>query len=137
MIDNALNRVITVKGSVVESRKQMSGYVSIMLNKYNQEKNEVILKAKEYRSSLTGQVSETVKQAPEVVKNLSNKAASLTKQGLEISIGHEKTESVLNSVKTHTPRFVTSFLSTESPAAETTTQSSDEMVNAMNPVAAH
>lgn len=137
MIDNALNRVITVKGSVLESRKQMSGYVSIMLNKYNQEKNEVILKAKEYRSSLTGQVSETVKQAPEVVKNLSNKAASLTKQGLEISIGHEKTESVLNSVKTHTPRFVTSFLSTESPAAETTTQSSDEMVNAMNPVAAH
>lgn len=136
MIDNALNRVITVKGSVLESRKQMSGYVSIMLNKYNQEKNEVILKAKEYRSSLTGQVSETVKQAPEVVKNLSNKAASLTKQGLEISIGHEKTESVLNSVKTHTPRFVTSFLSTESPAAETT-QSSDEMVNAMNPVAAH
>jgi hypothetical protein len=60
-------------------------------------------------------VEESVKQAPEVVRSLSKKAVSLTKQGLEISIGQEKTETVLNSVKTHTPKFVSSLLGSEAP----------------------
>ncbi len=114
-LDRALERVSSVKGSVIESRKNVSGYMSQLVVKYNQEKADVILKAKEYKSSLSGQVSETVKQAPEVVKHLSSKAASLTKQGLEISIGQEKAESVMNTVKTHTPRFVASFLSAGAP----------------------
>jgi hypothetical protein len=106
---------------------------NFLMNKYNCGKDEVITKAKGYKTAISEQVSttiaqtnvselksrveESVKQAPEVVRSLSNKAVSLTKQGLEISIGHEKTESVLNTVRTHTPRFVTSLLTPESAGA--------------------
>lgn len=102
---------------------------NVLMNKYNSGKDEVMTKAKGYKTAISEQVSttiaqtnvselksrveESVKQAPEVVRSLSNKAVSLTKQGLEISIGHEKTESVLNTVRTHTPRFVTSLLTSE------------------------
>ena len=93
-----------------------------LISRYNSSKEEVIIKAKGYKSAITEQVSnsglktkveESVRQAPEMVRSLSTKAVSLTKQGLEISIGHEKTESVINTVKTHTPKFVSSFLETE------------------------
>lgn len=134
LLDRAMERVSTVKGSVLESRSHVSGYMSQLVDKYNQEKADVILKAKEYKTSLSGQVSETVKQAPEVVKNLSNKAASLTKQGLEISIGQEKAETVMNTVKTHTPKFVTSLLSAGTP---TETVSAGPTEVAPEPVAAH
>ena len=90
------------------------------MRKYNNGKEEVITKAKGYKTAVSATISnansrveESVKQAPEVVRSLSNKAVSLTKQGLEISLGQEKTESVLNSVKTHTPKFVSSLLSLE------------------------
>ena len=113
--------------------------------KYNTSKDEVMTKAKGYKTAISEQVQttissanvndlktrveESVKQAPEVVRSLSNKAVSLTKQGLEISIGQEKTESVLNSVKTHTPKFVSSLLSSEEPEAA--------IVNEAPAVAAH
>jgi hypothetical protein len=104
---------------------------NVIVIKYNNRKDEVMTRAKGYKAAISEQVQttiscanvndlksrveESVKQAPEVVRSLSNKAVSLTKQGLEISIGQEKTESVLNSVKTHTPKFVSSLLSSEAP----------------------
>lgn len=106
---------------------------NVIVIKYNTSKDEVMTKAKGYKTAISEQVQttissanvndlktrveESVKQAPAVVRSLSNKAVSLTKQGLEISIGQENTESVLNSVKTHTPKFVSSLLSAEEPEA--------------------
>jgi hypothetical protein len=90
--------------------------------KCNQRKDEVFNKARGYSSVISEQVSqlsqtnvrekveESVRQAPEIVRSISNKAVSLTKQGLEISIGQENTASVFNTVKTHTPKFVSSLL---------------------------
>lgn len=89
MIDKKLEQVL---GKASEIRRNV-------MNKYNHSKDEVILKAKD-----------SVRQAPEMVRTISNRAASLTKQGLEISIGHDNTETVLNKVKTHTPKFVTQLL---------------------------
>jgi hypothetical protein len=106
-----------------------SDFKQMIVRKFNNSKEEVISKAIVYKTAISEQVQttissanvtdfrsrveESVKQAPEVVRSLSNKAVSLTKQGLEISIGHEKTETVLNSVKTHTPKFVSSLLRLE------------------------
>ena len=117
---------------------QVFNVKSVVVNKYKSGKEEVITKAKGYKSAISEQVSttishtnvndiksrveESVKQAPEVVRSLSNKAVSLTKQGLEISIGTEKTETVVNTVKTHTPRFVSSFLAEEGRAASSVPQ---------------
>ncbi len=104
--------------------EMVSDVKSVIVQKYNNSKEEVITKAKGYKTAVSttlsnanSRVEESVKQAPEVVRSLSNKAVSLTKQGLEISLGQEKTESVLNSVKTHTPKFVSSFLSLEQSTA--------------------
>jgi len=102
---------------VIESKEQVSVYVNGVVNRYNKEKDEVIVKAKGYKSAISEQIqvlktenavitAKVKQQAPEMVK----KAVSLTKQGLEISIGQEKTVTVINTVKTHTPRFVTSFI---------------------------
>jgi hypothetical protein len=104
---------------------------NVIVIRYNNRKDEVITRAKGYKAAISEQVlttisstnvndlksrvEESVKQAPEVVRSLSKKAVSLTKQGLEISIGQEKTETVLNSVKTHTPKFVSSLLGSEAP----------------------
>ena len=115
MLDANIDRV---SGKVFEVKTNLA-------QRYHNGKEEVIMRAKGYKSAISEQVSnisssnvsdlrskvqESVRQAPDVVRSISNKAVSLTKQGLEISIGHEKTETVVNTVITHTPRFVTSLL---------------------------
>jgi hypothetical protein len=97
---------------------------------YTARRNDVISKVRGYSSAISEQVSqfsqtqvrvkveESVRQAPEIVRSISNKAVSLTKQGLEISIGQENTASVINTVITHTPKFVSSLLA--EPAVEET-----------------
>ena len=153
-IDSAFESVSTIKASVLgkalESKDRVSQYASDIVNRYHHEKAEVLTKAKGYKSAISEQitvisegtavsdlknkVTESVKQAPEVVKNLSNRAVSVAKQGLEISIGHEKTETVFKTVKTHTPKFVTSLLSSEITSA---TEPSPLPVIPCEPVAAH
>ena len=132
-IDTVIEKAVSVKDTAVEttlsSKNLLSEYVAGLINRYNQEKFEVISKAKGYKSAISEQitvlsdsapvnglkvkVAESVRQAPDMMRSLSNKAVSLTKQGLEISIGQEKTETVLNTVKTHTPKFVSSLLAME------------------------
>lgn len=105
----------------IVTRASTVGYEFVA--KCNKRKDDVITKAKGYSSAISEQVfqisqtnvrekvEESVRQAPEIVRSISNKAVSLTKQGLEISIGQENTASVFNTVKTHTPKFVSSLLS--------------------------
>ncbi len=117
--------VVDVLDKKIDGLIEMASDVkNVIVQKYNNSKEEVITKAKDYKTAVSAtlsnansRVEDSVKQAPEVVRSLSNKAVSLTKQGLEISLGQEKTESVLNSVKTHTPKFVSSFLSLEQSTA--------------------
>ena len=132
-IDSIMEKAVTVKDSVIEktmsSKNQVEEYIAGLVSRYNHEKSEVVSKAKGYKAALTEQISvisdsaqvnglkekvaESVRQAPDMMRSISNKAVSLTKQGLEISIGQEKTETVMNTVKTHTPKFVSSLLSME------------------------
>ena len=80
--------------------EMVSDVKSVIVQKYNNSKEEVITKAKGYKTAVSttlsnanSRVEESVKQAPEVVRSLSN------------------------SVKTHTPKFVSSFLSLEQSTA--------------------
>ena len=138
-IDLVLEKAISMKESVVgvaaTSKTFVGEYVSGIVARYNVEKSGVFSKAKEYKSAISEQinnvisessvpvnglkekVAESVRQAPDMMRSISNKAVSLTKQGLEISIGQENTETVMNTVKTHTPKFVSSLLAMESTDA--------------------
>jgi hypothetical protein len=106
VLDNIFVRVEAVRASVMkkafESKNQVNMYVNGAVDRYNKEKDQVMVKAKGYKSALSeqiqviksenpvGEITAKVKQAPEMVRSLSNKAVAWTKQGLEKSIGQEK-----------------------------------------------